>query len=286
MSSRPSSAVAASGATVAIRPLDRTDLERCRELEAHAFGFTPAESLPGWLRLTTDAVGGLTLGAYRGARLVGFSYGLPAFDGHRPFLFSLGLVVAADERGRGIGSQLKLAQRELAIARGYRAIEWTIGSLNTPSLALATSRLGACLTGLFPVALDGVQSHVSMDEVRCRWELHGARRPAAALGAGRPAPPLGACGEHAALFATIARGDGLREPLAVTTSSDRGCAQLVELPWDHGALVRADAALAGRWRTTVRHALDTLFAAGRRGTEVVLDRQARRAWLLFPPAAA
>src|SRR5262245_29658205 len=81
--------------------------------------------------------GGLVLGALDSGRIIGFliSYvGSENLDRDRSAIANLKLVsqrmaMLPDYRDKGIGYELKLAQRQYAIKRGIRLITWTFDPL-------------------------------------------------------------------------------------------------------------------------------------------------------------
>lgn len=124
---------------------------------------------------TSNCYGGVTIGALQGSRLVGYSYGMPGFDGG-PFLLSCGLAVSEGHRGRGIGEALKLAQAQEARRTGYRLIRWTTGSLASGPLRLYLTKLGARLVGLHEDFYGEVRPVQVADEVEIEWDLCVSRR--------------------------------------------------------------------------------------------------------------
>jgi len=120
---------------------------------------------------TTDCYGGITLGAFAGGRLVGYSYALPGFDGARPFLLSCGLAVANEFGSRGVGEALKRAQARHARRAGYDVVRWTTNSLASQALNLYLSKLGARLVGLREDMYAGLREDVFCDEVEIEWDL-------------------------------------------------------------------------------------------------------------------
>ena len=128
---------------VAIRRAQSGDLPEAARLLAAGLGFTAADAVPAWLMRTTDECGGLTLVAASGTTIVGVSYAVPARAGDTAFLFSCGLAVVPEQRGRRLGLQLKLAQRREAIAAGYSTIRWTTDPVNGRALRVYLSGLGA-----------------------------------------------------------------------------------------------------------------------------------------------
>jgi predicted GNAT superfamily acetyltransferase len=168
----PAGVSVGSMADFTIRDVPRRDLPEAAEMLAGALGFRARDSIPPWLILTTTETGGLAIGAFRGARLIGFSYALPALAPGSAHLFSCGLAVAKEERGRGIGRRLKLAQRDRAIARGIPLIRWTADPMSAAALHLYLSRLHARLVGYRAGLFTGLRAHtVPQDDVEIAWEL-------------------------------------------------------------------------------------------------------------------
>lgn len=88
-------------------------------------------------------VGGQTLGAFDGRRMVGFLLAVPGLKQGTPYLHSHMMGVLPEHRNLGIGRRLKLAQREEALSRGIRLIEWTFDPLELKNAFFNIERLGA-----------------------------------------------------------------------------------------------------------------------------------------------
>ncbi len=157
---------------VATRRARSEELPEAARLLATGLGFSAADAVPAWFMRTTDECGGLTLVATSGTTVVGVSYAIPA----RAFLFSCGLAVDAEHRGRGIGLELKLAQRREAIALGYSTIRWTTDPVNGRALRLYLSGLGALVTGYRAGLHDGLRAD-AQDDVDIVWALRDGPRP-------------------------------------------------------------------------------------------------------------
>jgi predicted GNAT superfamily acetyltransferase len=158
-----------------IRRARPADLPPAARLLAATLGFDERDAIPAWLMRTTDECGGVTLIAECAGAVAGVSYAFPAAD---QTLFSCGLAVAAEHRGRGVGAALKEAQRREAIARGYAAIRWTTDPLNGRALRLYLSRLGALVVGYRAGLHDGLRADPGhpQDDLELVWHLDG--RPA------------------------------------------------------------------------------------------------------------
>ncbi len=88
-------------------------------------------------------MGGQTLGAFDGPRMVGFLLAVPGLKQGTPYLHSHMMGVLPEYRNLGIGRRLKLAQREEALSRGIRLIEWTFDPLELKNAFFNIERLGA-----------------------------------------------------------------------------------------------------------------------------------------------
>jgi hypothetical protein len=110
--------------------------------------------------LVAQKIGGQAIGAFDtelpgappqgdAASMVGFSFSLPGTKANESgeaaesYLHSHMLAVKEGYRDRSIGRRLKLAQREDALARGIRRIEWTFDPLEIKNSFLNIHKLGA-----------------------------------------------------------------------------------------------------------------------------------------------
>jgi predicted GNAT superfamily acetyltransferase len=167
--------VGAMGSPVAIRRARPADLPGAAALLARTLGFSPADAVPAWLMRTTDECGGLTLVAVADGAVVGVSYAIVARD----HLFSCGLAVAPEQRGRRLGLELKGAQRREAVALGYAEIRWTTDPVNGRALRVYLSGLGAQITGYRAGLHDGLRADPghAQDDLEIVWRLVDAPQP-------------------------------------------------------------------------------------------------------------
>jgi predicted GNAT superfamily acetyltransferase len=114
------------------------------ELQRRIWGFADIELLPARLFVVATKIGGQVLGAFDGARMVGFCIAIPGIgrDG-AAFLHSHMLGVLPEYRNAGVGRALKLAQREDALARAIDLVEWTFDPLELKNAFFNIERLGA-----------------------------------------------------------------------------------------------------------------------------------------------
>jgi predicted GNAT superfamily acetyltransferase len=157
------SQAAAAAAGVTLRPLaSHDDYHACYELQLATWGRDFQEGVPPSVLKISQRVGGIAAGAFAaGGELLGYVYGLtgvrppgsrraaatlPARGGPtRPELFhwSHMLAVAPQARDLGLGTRLKLYQRELLLPLGVEVMEWTYDPLEARNAHLNLNRLGA-----------------------------------------------------------------------------------------------------------------------------------------------
>jgi predicted GNAT superfamily acetyltransferase len=132
------------------------ELEACVQLQVDTWGYDPTDVIPRKAFLVWQKVGGQVIGAFdtdlpnaspegNPESLIGFVLALPGVkQGHgepRAYLHSHMMAVKDGYRNRGIGVELKLAQRQDALKRGIRHIEWTFDPLEIKNAFLNIHKL-------------------------------------------------------------------------------------------------------------------------------------------------
>ncbi|PYS39938.1 MAG: acetyltransferase [Acidobacteria bacterium] len=163
-----------------IRPVtDLAELEKCVQLQREAWGLADIEVIPTRMLVTQNRVGGLVLGAFDGGRMVGFLNAMPGIRDGVPYWYSQMLAVAQDYRNRGIGSALKLAQRDHAQQRGIHLIEWTFDPLESKNAYLNVVKLGVIVrryyVNLYGATASQVQQGLESDRVIAEWWIDKPR---------------------------------------------------------------------------------------------------------------
>jgi predicted GNAT superfamily acetyltransferase len=120
------------------------EFQEAVRLQKEIWGFDDIELLPARLFLVATKVGGQAFGAFDGGRMIGFCLAIPGLKpGGHSYLHSHMLGVLPGYRDSGVGRQLKLEQREDALARGIELIEWTFDPLEIKNAYFNIERLGA-----------------------------------------------------------------------------------------------------------------------------------------------
>ena len=233
------------------------EYDACIQLQRDVFGLPDLEISPRRHLIVSREAGGWTLAAFNEGRLVGFVHHLAAVRGNEIFGYSHMMAVASDFQNRGVGAQLKWAQRARALAEGRDFIKWTFEPLRARNAHFNLNRLGVVIrdyalnfygTDYVTNPLEKAAGAAGMDSDRlfANWELNSTR--VEALASGREFP--------------------LEKPDAV-----------IEVPGDYSALLKADPGNAKREQLRVR---EEFLAALRTGLVCkAFDRDPIRPRYLF-----
>lgn len=166
-------------------------------------------------------------------------------------------------QGRGIGLQLKLAQRELVLKQGLTdRITWTFDPLFVANAVFNMHRLGAiCSTyyaNYYGEMRDGLNKGTPSDRCQVDWWLN-SRRVVDAAG-GVSGSPTGTTPELEVL-AIERDARGFTVPMGDQPALD-GRPVALPLPDDIAAIRRTSAELSLTWRLYVREVLQQAFSAG------------------------
>ena len=165
-----------------IRPLTTIDDFRAVEdLQQEVWNIVDREIVPALHFIPAVAVGAILLGAFEGERMVGFVYGFPGFEEEHRIIHSDMLAVLPAAQGRGLGTALKLAQRDAALAAGIDRITWTFDPLRARNAHLNFTRLGAIsdryLLDFYGETSSPLHRGIGTDRLWVTWNLREQRRP-------------------------------------------------------------------------------------------------------------
>jgi predicted GNAT superfamily acetyltransferase len=195
--------------------------------------------------------GGILVAAYDGEQPVGFCYGFPARKRWNVWLHSHMLAVLPAYRGRDLGFQLKVAQRQAALEDEYSVVSWTFDPLQYVNARLNLARLGAVgtsyLVDYYGPMEDPLNRGLPTDRILLEWSIASS-----------------------AVAERIARSSAGPEPVGVPvinqiTAERTGvlrCADpdlnltqsplLLRIPTEFAALRNRDPGLARDWRIKTR----------------------------------
>jgi predicted GNAT superfamily acetyltransferase len=111
--------------------------------------------------------------------MVGFALSVPGTRSGHIYLHSHMLAVRKDHRNGGLGRQLKLMQREDALARGIELIEWTFDPLEIKNAYLNIEKLGAVARryniNQYGITSSPLQGGLPSDRLIAEWWLKSKR---------------------------------------------------------------------------------------------------------------
>jgi predicted GNAT superfamily acetyltransferase len=190
------------------------ELKLCVGLYEEVFRLGPGDgSINTRLLVGIVRNSGIVVGAFAGARMVGFALSFLAYDREKELMYQYSqLAVVADAaQGMGIGRRLKLAQRDAARSMGISLMRWSFDPFLVRNAHFNLNVLGARAfkleRDLYGSHGHGLDVEESTDRLLAEWDL-SVESPQP-----REAAPGGALG--------VAKVTGERAALAVPALSPR-----------------------------------------------------------------
>lgn len=169
---------------------DLDEVSACVGLQKEVWNFTDAELMPLRMFIVAEKIGGQVIGAFDSGKVVAFALAIPGARGGHSYLHSQMLAVRAEYRNAGLGRQIKLFQREDALARGFELIEWTFDPLEIKNAYLNIEKLGAIArrynVNQYGITTSPLQGGLPTDRLVAEWWLKSWRVEAVLSGAPRP----------------------------------------------------------------------------------------------------
>lgn len=262
-----------------------TDIAACREVVRvqEAVWGRDGEIVPASVLLVSAKRGGILIGAFDGTKMVGFVWSMPGVREGAPTHWSHMLGVLPDARGRGVGRDLKLAQRDRALVAGVDLIEWTFDPLQAANAHLNISTLGGISTTYLVDAYGAMVGPLHLgtptDRLVVEWWIrrpHVERRVARASNAAAHRPVVRSADIADAPSALRPAGSGPSKP-QVDLDTRR---VLVSIPSGFTEMQQADASRALAWRLAAREVFTTYFGRGYRVVDFWIDRGGAGQYLL------
>lgn len=177
---------------ITVRLLHTLDeFRRCVEITREVWGDSELETEPYITFVIAHHTGGQVLGAFDGDLMVGFTKAFIAVRDHTIYLHSHMAAVLPSHRDRRVGRQLKLAQREDALRRDIRLIEWTFDPLEAKNAHFNINRLGAIsrryIPNFYGITTSPLHRGMPTDRLLVEWHLD-AKRVIAAINDLAPEP--------------------------------------------------------------------------------------------------
>jgi predicted GNAT superfamily acetyltransferase len=263
---------------VTIRDLQSfEDLKQVDEVEREVWGLSDIDITPLTLAIATKETGSIWVGAFDGTKLVGFAFGFLGLENGRLIVHSHMLAVREPYRSSHLGYDLKLAQRERALAiriddgradnrtSDIRISEmtWTFDPLQSRNAHLNFTKLGVVSENykvdFYGPETSSVLHRNGTDRLWVTWPLSSRRVLDRLQGKDNRAEVLDALSTLTPLIHFNGDGKPVRTDLAAALNRQRIA---IEIPSDIVEVERKDPALAWEWRLQTRWAFTEALNAG------------------------
>jgi predicted GNAT superfamily acetyltransferase len=258
-----------------IRDLETiADLRSAIGLEKEVWGSEDADVTPLAIAIATRAAGSLWIGAFDGAELIGFAFAFISLNtsldpslntgaANRVQLHSDILAVRDSYRNRRVGYQLKIAQRERALAIGVTEMTWTFDPLRSRNAHLNFQKLGVVCDSyradFYGPRTSSPVNGNGTDRMWVTWRMADSRVDTRLKGKGVRAEVLDAL----AHVDPLVRFNGNGRPAEGDLSQALARLRIViEIPGDIDTIERDDRELARDWRLATRRAFTEALNAG------------------------
>ncbi len=251
------------------------DLGQLKAVEKEVWGMTDDDTLPLTLAIALKSSGNILVGAFDTTKekgkdkdkdndkLVGFAFGFLGREHGQTTIHSHMLAVLDGYRHLDLGSRLKQAQRERAMAMGVHEMTWTFDPLQSRNAHFNFSKLGV-VSETYKVDFYGPETSSVLhrngtDRLWVRWMLNSRRVRDRLAGKNSRVETLDAMRLLAPLVRFDPSGKPERADLAESLSRQRVS---IEIPGDILAVERTDMGLAREWRDATRWAFRESVKAG------------------------
>lgn len=246
------------------RPLEsQPDYEACIELQRRTWGRDFSDVVPLSILKVTQKAGGIAAGAFsREGEMLGFVYGLAGHENGRAFHWSHMLAVDPAARDLGLGTRLKLYQREALLPLGIEEVRWTYDPLEARNAHMNFNHLGIGVAEYVEDMYAGelfsdLAKGIGTDRFIVSWKIASERviRALADRRTGSEMP--------------------FREAPIVNQELSEAPRVRVEIPENIQAVKEKDMDEAAAWRASTRRAFEHYLAQGYRIEAFYRDEDGR-----------
>jgi predicted GNAT superfamily acetyltransferase len=240
------------------------------EIQKEAWGFNDLDIVPAATLIATQHAGGIVLGAFEDARLIGFVYAFPAFEHGRVSMHSHMLAVRTEYRNIHAGFYLKLAQREQTLEKGLDEITCTFDPLQSLNAHLNFSKLGV-ISRRYLVNFYGETSSSPLhqgsgtDRLWVSWLLNSDRvkQCISRTPSHRASTVVAASNDAGSLIqSALIYGEGARPLLGDFSGNLATNRCTIEIPHDINSIKERDPKLGAEWRVATRTGFLAAIEAG------------------------
>ena len=257
------------------------------QLERDIWGPAYDDVVPVPILAVSVHTGGILIGAFDERRtmnderpaMVGFVYSLPGIKDGKATQWSHMAGLLPDYQSAGIGYQLKLLQRERALAAGLDLVQWTYDPLQAMNAHFNFAKLGAVCdeyaVNLYGISSSPLHGDNPTDRFVVDWHVRDPRVEERLNGVA----PLASVMSVELAGRTQSAGEWL-QPAEIDLDL-RARRISVEIPTGFTDMLSRAPELALAWRMATREIFTTYFARGYQAVEFFLDRPSRKGTYLL-----
>lgn len=249
------------------------DLQKAEALEREVWGLADLDVLPPTMAVATKEAGGVWVGAFDGAELVGFAFGFLGLENGQLMVHSHMLAVRESYRDVDLGYKLKLAQRERVLALRIHdsrindcrisEMTWTFDPLQSKNAHLNFGKLGV-VSDKYKIDFYGAETSSVLhrngtDRLWVKWPLASRRVRDRLQGKENRMELVDTLSRLTPLILFNGDGKPAKSDLSVALARQRIA---IEIPSDIGFIEQKDPALAREWRQATRWAFTEALRAG------------------------
>ena len=250
--------------SIVIREIDSiSEMKALEKLQKEVWGWDDLDTMPLMNFIVTKEIGGVLIGAFDGETPIGFVFGFVGSHNGQIVFHSHMLAVLPQFREHGIGQKLKLAQREQALAKGFKCITWTFDPLQSPNAFLNFTKLGV-IANDYRINFYGEQTSsalhrfIGTDRLWVSWFLESERVIKRIERGSDVEPSHEELEKHVSLVKMTPDG----WPHTCEMSSLTQDYLLIDIPADIGELQQQNPKLAVAWRDATRSAFTDALGVG------------------------
>lgn len=167
------------------------ELEACVQLQVATWGYDPTDVVPRKAFLVAQKIGGQVAGAFDTERgtgaeaMVGYLAAWPGVKASKnggapkPYVHSHMLAVRPEYRNLGLGARMKWWQRQDALGRGLKLMEWTFDPVEIKNAFLNIAKLGAIVrryeVDFYGQSSSHLQGGLPTDRLVAEWWMDSER---------------------------------------------------------------------------------------------------------------
>jgi predicted GNAT superfamily acetyltransferase len=250
----------AAKSNIVIRDIESiAEIRDVESLEKEVWECADRDIVPLTALVAVREVGGILIGAFDEATLVGFAFGFVGCEDGEVVHHSHMLAVKRSHRCYNLGYRLKLAQRHRALEQGIKRMTWTFDPLQSLNAYFNFNKLGV-LSDKYKVDFYGGSTssplhQTGTDRLWVSWLLDSPRVKHRVENGPKPK-------DENRASTTFIRCNDSNIPETIATIADCKGTAVIEIPNDIGSIEGGDPSLARRWREETRRAFQEAMGSG------------------------